>query len=272
MIDRKANTHLLEGLQCGTRYQFTLAAFNRIGSGSASKIETAKTNGTKPIPPIKHQLIKANQTFVTLELNSWQDGGCPLLYFVVEYRRLPGDWLLCKSRSIFGFDFPRIVSSFERPIFSSCFSARSIDPKRQRKIFTVKRTKSLERKIVPNASSRSVSRNDPNSVAVSNNVQPQSRFSIMNLDSGTKYELRVTAYNNAGSTQAEYLFTTLSPTGSNRIHDEHPPETEETSLLFDAHVLAPSVISLLAVFLTVAGVCFCLKTRKSSTLLFALRY
>ncbi|KAG9435295.1 Down syndrome cell adhesion molecule-like protein Dscam2 [Apis mellifera carnica] len=176
MIDRKANTHLLEGLQCGTRYQFTLAAFNRIGSGSASKIETAKTNGTKPIPPIKHQLIKANQTFVTLELNSWQDGGCPLLYFVVEYRRLPGDWLL------------------------------------------------------------------------------------LNLDSGTKYELRVTAYNNAGSTQAEYLFTTLSPTGSNRIHDEHPPETEETSLLFDAHVLAPSVISLLAVFLTVAGVCFCLKT------------
>lgn len=85
----------------------------------------------------------------------------------------------------------------------------------------------------------------------------------MDLESGTKYELRVTAYNNAGSTQAEYLFTTTLPTGSNRIHDEHPPETEETSLFFDAHVLAPSVISLLAVFLAVAGVCFCLKTRKS---------
>ncbi|XP_076760113.1 cell adhesion molecule Dscam2 isoform X3 [Xylocopa sonorina] len=189
MLDRKASTHLLEGLQCGTKYQFTLAAFNRIGSGSASKIESAKTNGTKPIPPPKHQLIKVNQTFVTLELNSWQDGGCPLMYFVVEYRRLPGDWLL-----------------------------------------------------------------------VSNNVPPQSRFPIMDLEGGTKYELRVTAYNNAGSTQAEYLFNTLSPTGSNRIHDEHPSETEETSLFFDAHVLAPSVISLLAVFLAVAGVCFCLKT------------
>lgn len=102
-----------------------------------------------------------------------------------------------------------------------------------------------------------------NFVSVSNNVPPQSRFPIVNLESGTKYELRVTAYNNAGSTQAEYLFTTSSPTGSNRIHDEHPPETEETSLFFDAHVLAPSVISLLAVFLAVAGVCFCLKTRKS---------
>lgn len=105
MLDRKANTHLLEGLQCGTRYQFTLAAFNRIGSGSASKIETAKTNGTKPIPPTKHQLIKSNQTFITLELTSWQDGGCPLLYFVAEYRRLPGDWLLGKhyrSRRLYG--------------------------------------------------------------------------------------------------------------------------------------------------------------------------
>ncbi|XP_017876805.1 Down syndrome cell adhesion molecule-like protein Dscam2 isoform X2 [Ceratina calcarata] len=189
MLDRKATTHLLEGLQCGTKYQFTLAAFNRIGSGSASKIETVKTNGTKPVAPKKHQLIKVNQTFVTLELNSWQDGGCPLLYFVVEYRRLPGDWLL-----------------------------------------------------------------------VSNNVPPQSRFPIVDLEPGTKYELRVSAYNNAGSTQAEYLFSTLPQTGSNRIHDEHSPEIEETSLFFDAHVLAPSVISLLAVFLAVAGVCFCLKT------------
>lgn len=94
VLDRRASTHLLEGLQCGTRYQFTLAAFNKIGSGSASKIETAKTNGSKPIPPSKHHLVKANQTFINLELASWQDGGCPLLYFVVEYRRPPGDWLL----------------------------------------------------------------------------------------------------------------------------------------------------------------------------------
>lgn len=103
MLDRKANTHLLEGLQCGTRYQFTLAAFNRIGSGSASKIESAKTNGTKPLPPSKHQLVKVNQTLVNLELASWQDGGCPLMYFVVEYRRLPGDWLLGKYSIIYYF-------------------------------------------------------------------------------------------------------------------------------------------------------------------------
>jgi len=97
MLDRRESTHLLEGLQCGTRYQFTLAAFNRIGSGSASDIQTAKTNGSKPIPPPKHHFVRPNQTFVILELAAWQDGGCPLTYFVVEYRRLPGDWLLGKN-------------------------------------------------------------------------------------------------------------------------------------------------------------------------------
>ncbi|XP_025163016.1 Down syndrome cell adhesion molecule-like protein Dscam2 isoform X2 [Harpegnathos saltator] len=189
MLDRRASTHLLEGLQCGTRYQFTLAAFNRIGSGSASDIQTAKTNGSKPVPPPKHHFVRANQTFVILELAAWQDGGCSLTYFVVEYRRLPGDWLL-----------------------------------------------------------------------VSNNVPPQSKFPIVDLESGTSYELRVTAYNNAGSTQAEYLFNTLSTNGNNRLHEDHPQESETTPLYLDAHVLAPSVISVLAVILAVAGVCFCLKT------------
>ncbi|KAL0115399.1 hypothetical protein PUN28_010725 [Cardiocondyla obscurior] len=189
MLDRRESTHLLEGLQCGTRYQFTLAAFNRIGSGSASDIQTAKTNGSKPAPPPKHLFVKPNQTFVILELAAWQDGGCPLTYFVVEYRRLPGDWLL-----------------------------------------------------------------------VSNNVPPQSKFPIVDLESGTSYELRVTAYNNAGSTQAEYLFSTLSPNGNNRLHEDHPQESETTPLYLDAHVLAPSVISVLAVMLAIAGVCFCLKT------------
>lgn len=97
---------------------------------------------------------------------------------------------------------------------------------------------------------------------MSNNVPPQSKFPIVDLESGTSYELRVTAYNNAGSTQAEYLFSTLSPNGNNRLHEDHPQESETTPLYLDAHVLAPSVISVLAVMLAIAGVCFCLKTRE----------
>ncbi|XP_034948781.1 Down syndrome cell adhesion molecule-like protein Dscam2 isoform X2 [Chelonus insularis] len=188
MLDRRASTHLLGGLQCGTKYQFTLAAFNRIGSGSASKMETAKTKGSPPIAPPKKHLIRTNMTSVMLELATWQDGGCPLLYFVIEYKRLPGDWLL-----------------------------------------------------------------------VSNNVPPQSRFPIVNLESGSSYELRVTAYNNAGSTQVEYLFSTMSSSDITRIHESPPSGIEVTPLYLDAQVLAPSLISVIAVVLVVGGVCFCLR-------------
>ncbi|XP_046620086.1 Down syndrome cell adhesion molecule-like protein Dscam2 isoform X2 [Neodiprion virginianus] len=189
ILDRRANTYLLEGLQCGTMYQFNLAAFNRIGSGSASKTESARTKGSKPIAPAKQHLIRSNLTSVLLELASWQDGGCPLLYFSVEYRKLSDKWHLA-----------------------------------------------------------------------SNDIRPHSRYTIVGLTSSTSYELRLTAYNNAGSTQAEYTFVTSSYNGGKRAFDDSMIDVEETPLYLDAQVLAPSVVSVLAVILAVAGVCFCLKT------------
>lgn len=103
MLDRRSTSHLLDNLQCGTNYQFTLAAFNRIGSGSASKVENARTKGNKPVAPAKQYLIRTNLTTVMLELAAWQDGGCPLLYFVIEYRRYPGDWLLGMTKFLMHF-------------------------------------------------------------------------------------------------------------------------------------------------------------------------
>lgn len=97
---------------------------------------------------------------------------------------------------------------------------------------------------------------------MSNNVPPQSKFPIVDLESGTGYELRVTAYNNAGSTQAEYLFSTLSSNGNNRLHEDHPHESETTPPYLDALVLVPSVISMLAVIVAIAGVCLCIKPRE----------
>lgn len=97
---------------------------------------------------------------------------------------------------------------------------------------------------------------------MSNNIAPHSRFSIVDLESGSNYELRLTAHNNAGSTQAEYSFSTLSHKGT-KIYDGSSMEVEETPLYLDPQVLAPSVVSILAVILAVAGVCFCLRTRKS---------
>lgn len=86
-LDRHSNSYLIENLQCGTQYQFQITASNKIGSGSASNIEIARTKGNKPISPRKQHLIRPNITSIILELTSWQDGGCPILYFTIEYRR-----------------------------------------------------------------------------------------------------------------------------------------------------------------------------------------
>lgn len=98
VLDRRSNSYLLEHLQCGTRYQFTLAAFNKIGSGTSSNIENARTKGNEPVAPLRQHFIRANVTSVLLELSSWQDGGCPISYFTIEFRRNGhSDWILVSS-------------------------------------------------------------------------------------------------------------------------------------------------------------------------------
>ncbi|XP_039950916.1 Down syndrome cell adhesion molecule-like protein Dscam2 isoform X9 [Bactrocera tryoni] len=99
-LDRRVNSHLIENLDCGTRYQFNMVTFNKIGTSETSAIETAKTKGNKPIAPHKQSLIRSNITSALLELSSWQDGGCPVQYFSIEFRRygISSDWIIVSSR------------------------------------------------------------------------------------------------------------------------------------------------------------------------------
>lgn len=100
-LNRRSTSHTLDNLQCGTVYQFTMAAFNKIGTGSASKIEVARTKGKKPISPEVYHFIRTNITSVALDLSAWQDGGCPIQSFTVEFRRLDSangnDWIVVSS-------------------------------------------------------------------------------------------------------------------------------------------------------------------------------
>lgn len=100
-LNRRSTSHTLENLQCGTVYQFTLAAFNKIGTGTASKIEVARTKGKKPISPEVYHFIRTNITSVSLDLSAWQDGGCSIQSFTVEFRKLESsnanDWIVVSS-------------------------------------------------------------------------------------------------------------------------------------------------------------------------------
>ncbi|XP_065155482.1 cell adhesion molecule Dscam1 isoform X12 [Atheta coriaria] len=86
--------YVLEKLVCGTRYQVYVTAYNSIGNGDQSDNLNTRTRGEKPIGPSADKFIVVSSNSITLHLNEWSDGGCPMLYFVVEQRKKTSpDWV-----------------------------------------------------------------------------------------------------------------------------------------------------------------------------------
>uniref|UniRef100_A0A6P7FJH3 Down syndrome cell adhesion molecule-like protein Dscam2 isoform X4 n=1 Tax=Diabrotica virgifera virgifera TaxID=50390 RepID=A0A6P7FJH3_DIAVI len=85
-ISARTDEHMLRNLWCGTKYLLYITAFNRIGTGLPCDIVPAQTKGTVPIQPKQSQMLTMNSTVVTVWLDSWGDGGCGILYFIIEYR------------------------------------------------------------------------------------------------------------------------------------------------------------------------------------------
>ncbi|XP_055679736.1 cell adhesion molecule Dscam2 isoform X1 [Lutzomyia longipalpis] len=187
-IDSKTNAHLLGNLWCGTRYQLYITALNKIGTGLPCDIVNSFTKGNAPVQPKHNQMITNNSTSVTCWLDSWGDGGCGILYFVIEYRP-------------FGRSHWNVVAGHIAPT---------------ERIYTV------------------------------NDLSPS-----------TKYQLKVTAHNNAGSTVAIYNFTTLSPQGIVYPGD-HPPSVShnlgESSFYANFKVLLPISLSILILLSLIAAV------------------
>ena len=65
-------------------------AINEFGESGPSDIVTGRTGGLAPVPPLAEDLILPNSTWIKLNLTSWDDGGCQISSFVIEYQ-LEGD-------------------------------------------------------------------------------------------------------------------------------------------------------------------------------------
>ncbi|XP_058789231.1 cell adhesion molecule Dscam2-like isoform X3 [Phymastichus coffea] len=99
-LSHKSSSHQLSQLWCGTDYQVYLTAYNRIGMGSPSEIVKATTEGSKPddSPANGDKFITVNVSWITLHLHAWNDGGCPITYFELEYKRSGEDlWTLVSN-------------------------------------------------------------------------------------------------------------------------------------------------------------------------------
>ncbi|XP_014609542.1 PREDICTED: Down syndrome cell adhesion molecule-like protein Dscam2 isoform X8 [Polistes canadensis] len=99
-VSHKMSSFVLSRLWCGNDYQMYLTAYNLIGMGSPSEIVKARTEGSKPedSPGSADKFITVNVSWITLHLNSWNDGGCPITYFELEFRKNGEDtWTLVSS-------------------------------------------------------------------------------------------------------------------------------------------------------------------------------
>nr|ASU04347.1 Dscam5 [Mesobuthus martensii] len=138
-------SYTFKTLRCGMKYQFYLVAYNNAGRGEPSDVISARTEGKAPISPDKKSLLTINSTSVMIHLISWQSGGCPINFFVIQYKpRVQKEWILLSNNVL------------------------------------------IEQKVVI----------------------------ITDLMPATWYVLLMTAHNDAGSTEAEFIFATLTITGA----------------------------------------------------------
>ncbi|KAK3862534.1 hypothetical protein Pcinc_031611 [Petrolisthes cinctipes] len=98
-VPANTRSYTLEGLWCGSRYQIYASAYNKIGTGESSDILNTRTKGKKPEVPEVHRFVEVSTASITLHLNAWQDGGCPMNYFVVEYKaRHQSEWTMASNQ------------------------------------------------------------------------------------------------------------------------------------------------------------------------------
>ncbi|XP_067203911.1 cell adhesion molecule Dscam2-like isoform X2 [Linepithema humile] len=99
-VSHKVSSFVLSRLWCGNDYQMYLTAYNRIGMGRPSEIVKATTKGSKPddSPGTSDKFVTVNVSWITLHLSMWNDGGCPITFFELEYRKSgEGIWTLVSN-------------------------------------------------------------------------------------------------------------------------------------------------------------------------------
>ncbi|XP_039305921.1 Down syndrome cell adhesion molecule-like protein Dscam2 isoform X4 [Solenopsis invicta] len=99
-VSHKMSSFVLSRLWCGNDYQMYLTAYNRIGMGRPSEIVKATTKGSKPdeSPGTGDKFVTVNVSWITLHLSTWNDGGCPITFFELEYRKSgEGIWTLVSN-------------------------------------------------------------------------------------------------------------------------------------------------------------------------------
>lgn len=188
-------SQMIENLQCGTRYQFTISAINSVGSSAPSEPLTVKTEGSVPVAPDKNSLLSLNSSSLSINLAAWHNGACPMRSFEVLFKPSKSPkWTpltvyqvganqqqqqqLSKS--------PSLHSSMARDLANSLAGLSG---------------QSLE-------SSPSIASSQTTQMAQTSTAATNQTIVIDNLTPVLNYDLKIIAINEAGTTEAYYTFNT----------------------------------------------------------------
>ncbi|RVE45570.1 hypothetical protein evm_009767 [Chilo suppressalis] len=79
--------HTLSGLKCGTKYSIRVTATDSIGTSAPAHADVV-TLGGAPVSPPTTDWLWSNATHIYVQLSGWDDGGCDVTRWEVDYRLL----------------------------------------------------------------------------------------------------------------------------------------------------------------------------------------
>ncbi|XP_022258094.1 Down syndrome cell adhesion molecule homolog [Limulus polyphemus] len=267
---------LIRNLKRWTRYSFVVQAFNDQGPGSVSQEVVARTFEFDP--PHTPILRIAASTSTSLRL-AWQlktEENTPARGFVLNYKEGSNAWKdieISPDLNSYILDNLRCGAAYQAFLTAFNDVGRS-DPSDVIKV-TLKgnepKAPEMRSFITTNSSAATLNlqawkdggcrlqyfviQYKPQShrewILLSNHVIPdQKRVVISDLHPGTWYDLLVTALNDAGTTEAEYRFATLTLTGAT-IPPIASADTHRSSFIKDPAILVPIVCAIFVLLVIV---------------------
>lgn len=118
----------INGLECGTSYEFYMTAHNSVGKSEPSAPIIGRTQGSVPSPPSSSEFfIKISATEVVLNLAAWKPNLCSIHYFSIRIRsKGQREWLTVASRQTFTSSNSHSVSS--NPHHDNMYFVRNLIP------------------------------------------------------------------------------------------------------------------------------------------------
>ncbi|KAL0810846.1 hypothetical protein ABMA28_010156 [Loxostege sticticalis] len=91
--------HTLAGLKCGTKYSVRVTATDSIGTSAPAHADVI-TLGGAPVSPPSTDWLWSNATHIYIQLSGWDDGGCDVTKWEVEYRPLGSSvWIRSENKA-----------------------------------------------------------------------------------------------------------------------------------------------------------------------------